>query len=155
MLSVWVNGWPFFLQTISQDWEGLRTLNLAQRWRLVRGWCAKNEQISLHMLRQKPQIVEMLKLVNIGHGVTIMPELFLFKLCTALIFNCGKISSQNWQTLKTTNFFPLAWWRHVYAETAYTIVQVDSPHATSDGVEHWGPCDNSHLTCLISPVHRA
>jgi len=31
----------FFLQTISRDWEGLRTSDLAQRWRLVRWWCAR------------------------------------------------------------------------------------------------------------------
>jgi len=30
----------FFLQTISHDWEDLRTSNLAKRWHLVRGWCA-------------------------------------------------------------------------------------------------------------------
>jgi len=35
-----VGGWLFFLQTISQDWERLRTSNLAHRWRLMRGWCA-------------------------------------------------------------------------------------------------------------------
>jgi len=27
---------------------------------------------------------------NVAHGVRMMPELFVFKLCTALIFNCGK-----------------------------------------------------------------
>jgi len=31
----------FFLQTISQDREGLRTSNSVQRWHLVRGWCAR------------------------------------------------------------------------------------------------------------------
>jgi len=36
----WVDGWLFFLLAISQDWEGLRTSNLVQRWRLIRGWCA-------------------------------------------------------------------------------------------------------------------
>jgi len=34
----WVGGW-LFLQAISHDWEGLRMSNLAQRWRLVQGWC--------------------------------------------------------------------------------------------------------------------
>jgi len=26
---IWVGGWLFFLQMISQDWEGVRTSNLA------------------------------------------------------------------------------------------------------------------------------
>jgi len=39
-VSVCVGGWLFFLQTISHDWEDLRTSNLTQRWCLVRRWCA-------------------------------------------------------------------------------------------------------------------
>jgi len=31
-----VSGWVFFIQTISHDWEGLRTSNLAQMWHLVK-----------------------------------------------------------------------------------------------------------------------
>jgi len=82
----WVGGWLFFLQAISQDWEGLRMSSLAQRWRLVQRWWAhldfwkkffncgricknannkpkngKKEHILLHALRQKPQIVELRK----------------------------------------------------------------------------------------------
>jgi len=38
-LGVRLGGWvTVFCQMISQDWEGLRSSNLAQRWHLVRGW---------------------------------------------------------------------------------------------------------------------
>jgi len=36
-----LGGWLFYLQMISQDWEGLRMSNLAQRWHLVWGLCAR------------------------------------------------------------------------------------------------------------------
>jgi len=39
-VAIWVSGWLFFLQMISRDWEGLTMSYLAQRWHLVRGWCA-------------------------------------------------------------------------------------------------------------------
>jgi len=34
-----LSGWMTIFQRISQDWEGLRMSSLAQRWRLVWGWC--------------------------------------------------------------------------------------------------------------------
>jgi len=45
-----------------------------------------------------------------------MPELFVSTLCSALIFNYGKIFSQN---PANHQFFLLARWHHIYAETAF------------------------------------
>jgi len=39
---------------------------------------AKNELLILHVLPQKPKIVEMWKLAQTAEGVRIMPELFVF-----------------------------------------------------------------------------
>jgi len=43
--------------------------------------------------------------VNIARGVRMMLELLFFKLCTALIFNCGKILSPKLANSKNANFF--------------------------------------------------
>jgi len=76
---------------------------------------------------------------DIAHGVRMMPELFVFKLCTALIFNCAaKGLPKNRQTVKDANFF------HSHGGATYThkhrlhgaTVRVDSQRATSDGAEH-------------------
>jgi len=77
-------------------------------------------------------------------GVRMMPELFVFKLYTALIFNYGEIFSQKpANSKKMPVSFPLAEWRNiytrnVYTQTAYTwtTVRMDSPHTTSDSAEH-------------------
>jgi len=47
----------------------------------------KNEQIIIHALPQKPKTVEMQKLAQtyVAHDVRMMPELFVFQLCTAFI----------------------------------------------------------------------
>jgi len=59
---------------------------------------------------------------NRAHSVRMMPELFVFKLYTALIFNCGKILAQNWQTVKYANFFST--WMvapHIYTSSIYLV----------------------------------
>jgi len=58
--------------------------NLAQRWRLVRRWCA---------------------------------HLDLWK----TFLNCGKICQNRRKTANSKNaIYPLAWWRHIYGQVAFT-----------------------------------
>jgi len=72
-------------------------------------------------------------------------------------FSCGKICKKckNGQKI-------LVLQKHLHSGTTYTqkwhihhvTVWVDSPCATSDNAEHWGPCDDSHLTCVIVRQHQ-
>jgi len=76
---------------------------------------------------------------NVARGVRMMPKLFVFKLCTALIFNCGKISSPKPANSKKCEFL-----FHSHGGTTFmqkqrihsASVQVDSQHATSDDAQH-------------------
>jgi len=88
-LGGWVSGWLFFLQIISQDWVGLRMLNLAQRWRLVWGWCMR---------------------------LDFWKKFFNCEKLKFLACFCGFCKNTNFST-------PLAQWRHVYTETAYTLCE--------------------------------
>jgi len=45
---------------------------------------------------------------NIAHDVSMAPELFILKLCTAVIFNCGKHLAPNRQTVKEHPFLFLS-----------------------------------------------
>jgi len=128
----WVSGWvgDFFLQTISQDWEGLRTSYSAQRWRLVWGWCTLKfleSFICSKICKKMPNIDQKLSKkwanysphaisetensrnaeigTNKAHGVRMMHKLFVSKLYTALIFNCGKTYTQKPANSNNCHFF--------------------------------------------------
>jgi len=57
---------------------------------------SKEEHIFLHTLTQKPKTVEIWKHT---HGVRMIPELFVFKLCTVLIQKCAALW---WTKMKMT-----------------------------------------------------
>jgi len=50
----------------------------------------QKEHTLLHMIPQKTEIVEIEEIgTNVAHGERLMPNLFIFKLCTALILITG------------------------------------------------------------------
>jgi len=142
-------GWVgdcFFPNDISQL---RRPSNLAQRWCPVQGmgWCTHVDFWKSFLIVAKfakewanyyPHATSETKNsrnaeigTNIVPGVRMMPELCVFKLCTALIYSCGKISSSKQANSKKK--FPFTQWCHIYAETAYT----------------WCLCASGFCTCYL------
>jgi len=70
---------------------------------------------------------------NTARGVRAVHELFVFKLCTAVIFLIVAKFSARKQILKMPISFPLARWCHIYAQTAYML-----RHRTSGFSTHCG-----------------
>jgi len=66
------------------------------------GQNGKNTFFSTCYLRNQ-KIIEIS--ANIARGVPMMPELFVFKLCTALIFSCNQNFSLKAANTQNANFF--------------------------------------------------
>jgi len=84
----------FFIQMISQNWEGLRTSNLAQKWRLVWGWCAhldfrkvfKNWQnLQKKTLKNRPKRVNFFHSHATRSQKCIGPTIFIIKILVLFV----------------------------------------------------------------------
>jgi len=127
-----VSEWLFFLQTIFR--AGLRRPKIFKFGIKVAS--------STRMMCQNREIHG----TKSVHG---MPKHFVQRM-RAILHTRGWCAHLDiWEKFLVSKFAKNAFCKkkHSHCGATYTC---DSPHATSDSAEHWGPCDNSRLTILVS-----